>query len=172
MKKFFLNQNGFSLVEVTMALLIVGVGLVALLGLFPSGLDAASSSMNDIRASTFANEVFNSYRAIATFAPEEWPAMNAAWWTMNSKFPPPSVQFDNSASDLRPRANIGMTTNLYIKNGLQEYAIRYELEIDSLGEVPDDRRYYMYLKVWPGEFGPTTDADAYKFYTEMYNFGM
>lgn len=67
------NKNGFSLVELTFALMITGMGILAIFHVFPSGLDAGKKAVADTRATEFAQSVFESYRAeIAKMSPKEW----------------------------------------------------------------------------------------------------
>jgi prepilin-type N-terminal cleavage/methylation domain-containing protein len=72
------RRSGFSLIEVTLALLVVGVGLVALLGLFPVGLRESGLATADTSQSIFANGVLNAIHAnageITTWA--NWSATN------------------------------------------------------------------------------------------------
>ena len=56
-------RSGFSLVEVTLALLIVGIGLLSLLGLFGEGLRMSRDSRNDTYVSLFAQTVLEGMRA-------------------------------------------------------------------------------------------------------------
>ena len=57
---------GFSLIEVNLVLLIVGVGLVALLGLFPVGLRQAGLATGDTVQAVFADQVLNTLQAQAS----------------------------------------------------------------------------------------------------------
>jgi type IV pilus assembly protein PilV len=50
------NKSGFTLIEIIIALLILGVGLVGLLALFPVGFDAAGKASNIITATFLAQE--------------------------------------------------------------------------------------------------------------------
>jgi prepilin-type N-terminal cleavage/methylation domain-containing protein len=59
------RRQGFSLVEVCLALLVVGMGLTAVLGLFPSGLRSSEESTGDTRAGLFADYVFGRIAANA-----------------------------------------------------------------------------------------------------------
>jgi prepilin-type N-terminal cleavage/methylation domain-containing protein len=56
------NKNGFSLIELTFALMITGMGILAIFHVFPSGLDAGKSAVADTRAVEFAQSVFEAYR--------------------------------------------------------------------------------------------------------------
>ncbi len=53
------QRAGFSLIEINIVLLVIGVGLVALLGLFPVGLRQAGLATSDSTSSMFADQVLS-----------------------------------------------------------------------------------------------------------------
>lgn len=59
------QKSGFTLVEVALAVLVVGLGLLAIFGLFPSGLRSVESSTGDTRSGLFAEVAFNGMRGRA-----------------------------------------------------------------------------------------------------------
>ncbi|HDL77943.1 MAG TPA: prepilin-type N-terminal cleavage/methylation domain-containing protein, partial [Lentisphaerae bacterium] len=59
------HSYGYSLVEVSLALLVVGIGLVAVFGLFPEGLRSARRSVDDAQTAAFAQFVFASLEYVA-----------------------------------------------------------------------------------------------------------
>lgn len=61
------SQAGFSLVEVTLALLVVAVGLTATLGLFPEGLMATREAVNNTETALFADYVFSTLELSAAY---------------------------------------------------------------------------------------------------------
>ena len=52
------SRAGYSLVEVTLALLVVAIGLVATFALFPEGLRATRAAVDDTEIAMFAEYVF------------------------------------------------------------------------------------------------------------------
>lgn len=52
------RRAGYSLVEVTLALLVVAIGLTATFALFPEGLRATRAAVDDVEISLFADYVF------------------------------------------------------------------------------------------------------------------
>jgi len=56
------NNKGFSLVELTFALMITGMGILAIFHVFPSGLSAGRNAIAETRALEFSQAVFASYR--------------------------------------------------------------------------------------------------------------
>lgn len=57
------QRTGFTLVEINLVLLLFGVGITALLGLFPVGLRQSSLAMSDTRQAMFAEMILNSIHA-------------------------------------------------------------------------------------------------------------
>ncbi len=51
------NKSGFTLIEITVALLILAVGLVGILTLFPVGFDAAGRAANITKATFLAQKL-------------------------------------------------------------------------------------------------------------------
>jgi uncharacterized protein (TIGR02598 family) len=52
------RADGFSLVEVVIALGVIAISLVAILGVFPMGLSSNRTSVSDTRAAELANAIF------------------------------------------------------------------------------------------------------------------
>lgn len=71
---------GFSLIEINLVLLIVGVALVALLGLFPVGLRQAGLATADTVQAVFADQVLNTLQAQASTITNwtEWAAFQTS----------------------------------------------------------------------------------------------
>ena len=63
MRKRFINGNGFSLVEVMLALAIVSIGLIAILGLLPTGLRSARDAADNTISATVVQDVFSTIRS-------------------------------------------------------------------------------------------------------------
>lgn len=58
-------RNGFSLIEVNMAIFVLAGGALALLGLFPLGLRDSLTARNEMRVAAFAERFINAARAAA-----------------------------------------------------------------------------------------------------------
>jgi len=120
------RHSGFSLIEVTLALLVVGVGLVALLGLFPVGLRESGLATADTTQSIFANGVLNAIHAnageITTWA--NWTAPAATAFTAGI-----------------PNITAGGVQTINNANGIPGNTIRYQLEIGSVPGYADKIRY-------------------------------
>lgn len=63
MKKKFKTQNAFSLVEVVAAVGVVAIGIIAILGLLPSGLNSSRDTANETRAALMAQSVYTTLRS-------------------------------------------------------------------------------------------------------------
>ncbi len=57
--------SGFSLVEVTLAMMVMAIGILSIMSLFPAGLDQNARSIADTHAAFFAEEVFGGLHAVA-----------------------------------------------------------------------------------------------------------
>lgn len=73
------SSGGFSLVEVALAILVVGLGLLTVFTLFPAGLSMNQKSVDETRAALFAEEVLNGYRARIDMSTNEWLKMGQAF---------------------------------------------------------------------------------------------
>ena len=149
-----MRKSGFTLVEVALALLVVGVGIVAIFGLFPAGMEAGRRTVNETQAALFAEEVFTAYRSLAsvtnlTIATNaQVPVAAPGQWSS-----PPLIIPDGSLQTCVLRAS-GSPNSI-------ERALRYRLTIGNPG--PYIRT--MTLRVYPGEVGP--ESEYYDFYPEI-----
>jgi len=160
---------GFSLVEVALAILVVAVGMLAVLALFPASLGQANIMENEMRACAFAEEVFADY--------SQKVLMENEWGTLEDAVFEPVLNTWADESDLTvERTGTDVFTNIYQRsidgNLSQQYALRYSLEIDEPTGYSDVK--YIRLVVWPkayGVSGPTNEDKGITFYTEFYEFG-
>jgi prepilin-type N-terminal cleavage/methylation domain-containing protein len=127
------RRSGFSLIEVTLALLVVGVGLVALLGLFPVGLRESGLATADTSQSIFANGVLNAIHA------------NAGEITNWTSWLDPSAT--NFTADISTVGISGITANTVLPqlidpaNGILGNIIRYKLDIGFVPGYANTIRY-------------------------------
>ncbi len=66
------TRSGYSLVEVTLALLVVAIGITATFALFPEGLRAARASVDDVEIGMFSEYVFTTLELAAALDGEGW----------------------------------------------------------------------------------------------------
>jgi prepilin-type N-terminal cleavage/methylation domain-containing protein len=169
---------GFTLVEIAVALLVVSVGIMAIIGLFPVGLESAKRIKDEAMILQFKDFVFATVRELSTDAD---PVSAASWNVVES---PATYQWGanpalwKDADRLCLRPNAGLQTNTYVHagSGMESHALRYDLVVSNctfFAALGNGRRgKAVHLRVWPGEFGPTNDVSAYIFYTEVYYYGM
>jgi len=153
--------SGFSLVEVTLALMVMAIGILSIMSLFPAGLDQNARSIADTHAAFFAEEVFGGLQACAEtnwagLAEAQLPVAAKAMWdpatTATNK-----VHFTGT--------NVVMNKYEYtVPSGTYEdHALRYRLVLTTNGLLKAAT-----LWVWPGEFGGTNDPSM--FYAEFFRF--
>jgi uncharacterized protein (TIGR02598 family) len=62
--RFGCRHKGFSLIEVVLALGIVGFSLIGILGLFPVALNTAKDSQNETRVAFIAQSIYSDFRTL------------------------------------------------------------------------------------------------------------
>ncbi len=150
-------RSGFSLIEVTLALVVVGLGLLAVFHLFPTGLRAGIDATAETRCAQFADEVFNQVYAEAAVR------TNTATFLELFEGPDDEVDIDLSG-DVRLNGSGSLQYPANADSGYEEY-VRYRCEA---GVDDDDRRASVELRVSYGRAGGFTNV----FYADVYNFGM
>lgn len=152
------SSAGFSLVEISLALLVIAIGMLAILGMFPSGLDQNARSISDTHAALFAEEVFS---AIRVHAETNWQKIGSADII---SLPVAASNNWNSDYDLKIWLDNEMATNIYRHPGdsnIVDHAFRYRITLTTNGLIKS-----AFLRFWPGEFGTTNNPTL--FYSEFY----
>ena len=85
------NRSGFTLIEVSLAVMVLGLGLMAAFGLFPAGVRQNEESTADTRAALFADYVLNGMQANAA-AVTNW----SDWYNESTTY----SHFLGTASDM------------------------------------------------------------------------
>jgi uncharacterized protein (TIGR02598 family) len=62
------GSSAFSLIEVTLALAIVAIGLIAIVGMLPHGIQASRDAADNTLAATIAHDELNKMRLATTMA--------------------------------------------------------------------------------------------------------
>jgi prepilin-type N-terminal cleavage/methylation domain-containing protein len=57
------NNEGFTLIEVALSIVVVAIGIMAVFSLMGSGLESNRKAISESQAAIFANDVFNSLRS-------------------------------------------------------------------------------------------------------------
>ena len=158
------RRAGFSIVEIALAMLVVGVGLMGIFALFPVGMDANRKAINETQVGHFAEYVLNGFR---------YEAERASWGDVRNsssfRILPLASQYSWS-SPPEIEAGPGVKTAVYrvLQNPeIEEMAFRYEFQVLPVAGRPDVKAFS--LNVWPGQFGVL--SNAFVFYTEVYNYG-
>jgi len=171
-------RAGYSLVEVTLALLVVAIGLVATFALFPVGLKATRDAVDDTEIGLFAEYVFTTLDLAAGY--------NGATWTVAQGADFKALSFaDNDPTQLEEGTgkvwywipedyDLGDGNYNAAKDaGFWTSAFTYDLEvIDGTWKygsgVPGVVKSVL-LKVWPGEYpsGVTPQGAPRVFYREI-----
>jgi len=155
------SSEAFSLVEVTLALMVMAIGILTIVSLFPAGLDQNMRSISDTHAAFFAEEIFAGLRVkaetdwdnLSSFEP--WVSARDMWDPVPDKIAATGVTND--------AGNIMIKTNIYKNGDFEDYAVRYLLDFRTNALIKSAT-----LWVWPGEYGGTNDPNI--FYTEFFKW--
>jgi type II secretory pathway pseudopilin PulG len=165
------SNAGYSLVEVTLALLVVAIGLTATFALFPEGLRATRAAVDDTEVAMFAEYVFTTLDLTAG----KYGGNYGAGWgiAQTDDFISLMLSADADPSKFEIRDGGGVETFYWIPDfyGLWApdfagtdlssttfedadfwtSAFTYTLDIGLKGGAGGVTTYAV-LKVWPGEF--------------------
>src|SRR5579862_5115875 len=67
------GKSGFSLVEIMLALAVIAVGLIAVIGLIPRGIQASRDAADSTIIATIVHDTFNNLRLEATQTTSTFP---------------------------------------------------------------------------------------------------
>jgi len=190
------QRHGFTLMEVAIAVLVVGVGVLALFALISSGMDASARAIADTHAAMLASGIFNGLRAMAaTNAQAAAQNNNYSTWTNfwigvsnaapvwapapQAWVPPPWTNFLYAVSTNRPvllvfenQSQRGLAGNL----GIQNFVVTYWLSVRPKPTTDFPSTWSAMLWIWPGrrnfdirnnEQWKKASSEALKFYTEF-----
>lgn len=194
------RRNGFTLMEVALAVVVVAVGVLALFALISTGLDASAKAVSTTQAAFFADATFNALRTTNVFVSQNgnWSnfwgrfasgAINAGTPYLSVPAPTNWVGY-GSAQELKV---YGVTTlankcrELRFRNlptrgtgtNMPSGALRYRLSVSNAPPSYTRSTRLVTLFVWPGPgngSSPITiqDADdkkALAFYSEFPDVG-
>lgn len=154
------RKDGYSLVEVSLALLVAAIGLMTIFALFPDGLSSSRKSVDATEIAAFADYVYASLDEMASFT-------NAGSWSAfrnDGNNLPPTHMFDgiSGSSPTQPRIEPGGSGNPHVyywtpgfhegddELGVTKYQVAtftYTLDIGQAGLMSK----YARLEVWPGD---------------------
>lgn len=157
-------RDGFTLMEVNVALLLLAIGLLGLLSLFPVGLRQSSQASSDTAQAAFASGVLNAIRANASTV-TDWSA-----WSNTATFPAKVLAGVSVPVGVSGSHAIVLTSNTvdHIDDYLvPTHYIGYTLSIDP-GSVPSIWKATM--QVTDRKFMSVNNSPVYS--TAMYFMGM
>lgn len=174
--------------EVSLALLVIAIGLMAVIGLFPAGLDQGRKAIEETQAMFFADSVFASLKGAQMYVP--WDVLP----TDQYEHIPPNTISDNgganpwqevmwhNAADMTIIADGEIYPMVFdarligSNDSMRDHALSFRLRLLDQSDDPGlpDRIYKVSLEVWNNEFAaditPEPKAD-HVFYTELFNYG-
>jgi Tfp pilus assembly protein PilV len=124
------ERRGFTLAEVVLALGVITVGIIAVLGVFPTALQSGHSAQDETRAAHIAQSVFGSIVASATShftnaqlplypSPSPAPAPLSLDLTSNSGTTPALTLYADNGGNLLPNlTNAAYTIFIYTNNSV------------------------------------------------------
>lgn len=164
------KTGGYSLVEISLALLVIAVGFLAALALLPEGLNQARRSVQEAEAAEFAEYVFASLALEASDTNVSW---STGFWPPLTLMQSHSLEIANQPL-IRVFVNVNSISNhWWIPNfysdpawklsGYKVASFTYSL---TIGDVPQRGSRYARLEVWPGEFAVKPAWRGKVFYRE------
>jgi prepilin-type N-terminal cleavage/methylation domain-containing protein len=151
------KKDGYSLVEISLAMLVIGVGLLAALALFPEGLGAARRAVEDVSIAIFAENVFAGLALDAGDANIDWDIeFRSGLRLMKSHSLGGAVNDSQLLVQVLPNAD--SVTNYfwipdYYSDSLEEHKTAIFTYSLTIGDAPGGSpAKYARLEVWPGEY--------------------
>lgn len=153
-------RSGFSLVEVCLAILVVGIGLLSVFSLFPSGLRSGEADTADTHMGLFAESVMNGLRANAM------AITNSVDWDDNFKTElVRGVLASNSTPVNILDSSVTPSPVAWVFPAVANgEPLRYRLTIDAVGKSA-------LLELWDGQYGSLSPTQS-MYYTEFWYSGM
>ena len=157
-------SHGFTLIEVTLATVVIGMGLLAVFGLGQLALRNAKATEDDTRAAMLAEDVFASLRTVsenlcASNNPAAWtafwngfqtgtPLTNALSTTTSFSNQYPSTIMGNGSMNYLSLFSWPQIHNASPPIQIPEWSARYWLAV-----VPSNNTYQVTLNIAPGASG-------------------
>ena len=183
MKKLAIRgREGFSLVEVSLALLVIGLGLLAVFSLFPSGLTMNKNAIDETQAAVSANDSLDAYRGLFEADPNLLHLMTPLSSPPYARAPQLGAAAGSAWTNYGAAVTVKATrvtnpwpwsTCIYINDGWASGPGRVEKAFRSRRTMDDvagknGRIKYAHMDVLNGQYGPLNSR--VDFYTEYYDF--
>lgn len=175
---------GFSLTEVSLALLVVAVGILGLFGLFPAGLDMSKKAIDETYAAFFADSTFASLRDAAFY--EKWDELDDYLAIAPNTFANNQDVFWKDSENLRVIGDGQVYTNIYTASStmqkwdsgfplpgdwqMEDHAFKFSLQLTDAPQ-PDGMASMLKqvtLKIWLDRYADETKVQPLVFYTEIF----
>ncbi|NLB65665.1 MAG: hypothetical protein GX803_04250 [Lentisphaerae bacterium] len=163
------SRAGYSLVEVTLALLVVAIGLTATFALFPDGMKAARDAVDDTQVSLFADYVFSTLavtvaaRGMSADNPNATDADRYASRVL-AETAGDGVLLDSGEKLSKfywVARNMDLGTGDWDLSSKAKYAssiFTYRLRWEKKKNGNNRDTYFAVLRVWPGEWSNIDEA--------------
>ncbi|MBR2365466.1 MAG: hypothetical protein IKA79_09705 [Lentisphaeria bacterium] len=149
----------YNLVEITLAMAVVGIGIAGIMALFVPALDSSKESVAENYSSQVATTLL-SY--IERFKRNNWTTASNVWYTINTQPAlPPALSFYEGCPDTRQwRVVNGNTTSeilpgvfsLNTIHGAGVYGLTLGNDVEDLASLgtyfPDGRKFCGFARVW------------------------
>lgn len=171
-------KAGYSLVEVTLALLVVGIGLTSVFALFPEAMKNTRTAVSDTEVALFADYVFSTLAVGA--------AVDGANFKINDTDDYASLVLAQKHLDKIELQDKGKLARFYWipedddmgtgdwdlaeDAGYWSTAFSYQLTFGKRNKGNKRDTIYATLEVWPGEWQAIADKNTFKpyvFYREI-----
>jgi type II secretory pathway pseudopilin PulG len=180
-QRFATGVSGFTLIEVTLAVVLIGLGLLAIVGLGQLAMSNAQALEDDTRSAMLASDIFGSLRTVsenicATDAPPAWVAFWSDFASGKTNLPlqlPGSTCFTNHADDRVWGDGRSCTSDLYSRTDVHrsglpatpQWSARYTLNLELYGS----NSVRVTLHITPGLSG--TARTIHPYYTHLTEHG-
>lgn len=163
-------RSGYSLVEISLALLVIAVGFLTAFALFPEGLNQARRSVQETEIAAFAGFVFSGLDLETAITNDTWSStFEAGLELMHSHSlqlaGQPRVRVFNNWNTI---SNFWWIPNFYAGPQLKLYQYKTALFTYNLriGSIPGRDARYARLEVWPGQYATRPAWPGKVFYRE------
>jgi len=146
------TKCGFTLIEISLAILIISVGILSVIGLIGAALDTSKRVNDDLYAVSFSDLVFSHFHSITNWAEIPAGPVSARIRDYNGEW----INIQNEGEyTCRVLPRFG-------NNEVDVFTVTYRIHAKQLGELKT-----MDIEVWPGY---RKIGRPRQFHTEFYNW--